>query len=464
MIKFEYKGIWWLPDKPEKQVSGTLRFSPHEGAILDLIGSFEDINDFRQILNPDIILGVSSDGKNITLYKCFEITSKVSIPGLQTSSIIASVVFVGVHFKKTEDMKFESLSIHYSHLDEWANISGFKMRDFYRSSEKKDKKTWLIKYELPEPVEAKVNDDLKISLVIRAFLPTLSLVQKEAYIKQKTFVKIEPSKAKPLEEYWNIMSLFQDFLSLGVLEAVYPLSIRGITEANKITLGEGKIYHPPISIFYKLPDISRMSKTLMPVEMLFTFKDISESFEVFIRNWFEKAEILKPVYDLYFGTLYNPHMYLQHKFLSLVQAIESYHRRNMKNYELSEDEYRKRITEILNMVSSNDRRWLKWKLKYANEPSLKQRLEDILKTHSEVLDGIIDDKSSFIDKTADTRHYLTHYDSKLKERSAYGEELYRLTLKLKVLLEICLLKELGFSSDNIKGLISRARALRRILP
>ena len=41
MNKFEYEGIWWLPDKPEKQVSGTLRFTPNEGAILKLIGSFK---------------------------------------------------------------------------------------------------------------------------------------------------------------------------------------------------------------------------------------------------------------------------------------------------------------------------------------------------------------------------------------------------------------------------------------
>jgi len=39
--KFEYKGIWWLPDKPKERISGTLKFTPDEGAILDLIGSFK---------------------------------------------------------------------------------------------------------------------------------------------------------------------------------------------------------------------------------------------------------------------------------------------------------------------------------------------------------------------------------------------------------------------------------------
>jgi len=448
-IKFEYKGIWWLPSKPKEQVSGTLRFSPDEGAILDLIGSFKDIQDFNQILNPEVILGVSSDGKNITLYKCFETTSGVSLPGFLTSSFYASVVFVDVHFEKTEDVKFESLSIHYSHLDDWANISGF---DIPRRLS--DKKEFLIKYKWPESVQVTISDDLKISIVVQVDFPAISVVQKEACIKQKTFIKIEPSKAKPLEQYWNIMYHTQNFLSLGVMEPVHPLAIKGITEAHKIIV-ENKTYYSPISIFYKVPAISLVFKPIMPLYMLFTFKDISENFEVFLRNWFEKAEMLKPVYDLYFGTLYNPHMYLQHKFLSLVHAIESYHRRTVKNCELPEDKHQKRVTEILDVVPSNYRRWLEWKLKYSNEPPLRQRLEDILGAHSEVLDAFMGDMSSFVDKTVDTRNYLTHYDPTLKERSADGEELYRLTQKLKALLEICLLKELGFSSDSIRSLISR---------
>ena len=87
MIKeFEYKGIWWLPDNPEKRISGTLRFTPNEGAILDLIGSFKDIKNINKTLEPEIVLGISSNGKNITLYKCIEKKLSISSPGFQTSS------------------------------------------------------------------------------------------------------------------------------------------------------------------------------------------------------------------------------------------------------------------------------------------------------------------------------------------------------------------------------------------
>jgi hypothetical protein len=35
----EYQGYWWLPDEPEEEVPGTLKFDPNEGASLNLLGS-----------------------------------------------------------------------------------------------------------------------------------------------------------------------------------------------------------------------------------------------------------------------------------------------------------------------------------------------------------------------------------------------------------------------------------------
>ena len=154
MDKFEYEGIWWLPDKPEKQVSGTLRFTPNEGAILDLIGSFKDTKEINKMLELEIILGISSNGKNITLHKCFETKSNVSVPRLLTSSFYANEVFVGAHFQKSEDIKFRELSICYSYLDEWVNISGFNIQY-------PDKSEVVIKYKQPEPIQASIGEDCK---------------------------------------------------------------------------------------------------------------------------------------------------------------------------------------------------------------------------------------------------------------------------------------------------------------
>jgi len=442
--EFEYKGIWWLPNKPKEQISGVFKFTPNEGAILDLIGSFKDTE-------PKIILGISSDGKKITLYKCFKTQSNLSILGFSTSSFYANMAFVGIHFQKTEDIKFKGLSVHYMYLDEWFNISGFV--DIQYSS---DEKEIVIKYELLKPIQAVIND-YKIFLDIRVTPPTLSIVQKEASIKQMVYIRVESSEEKPFDEYLNIIYLIQNFLSLGITEPVYPLIVEGKTEMNKKIIKINKetinYYYPPVKVYGAL-DIPKVPKTLYPFDMLFTFRDISDKFEFFLKNWLEKADLLEPVYNLYFETLYSPRINLKHKFLSLLQAIESYHRRTMNNFEQPEKQHKKKIEEILNAVPHKHKDWLKDKLAYSNEPTLRKRLKDILKKFADVSNKFISDKKSFVEKVVTTRNYLTHYDETLKKQSAEGEELYHFTQNIKILLEICLLEELGFTSDNIKNLIS----------
>jgi len=127
----------------------------------------------------------------------------------------------------------------------------------------------------------------------------------------------------------------------------------------------------------------------------------------------------------------------------------------MKNYESPEEEHDKRIEEILNTIPEKNKEWLKSRLVYSNEPTLRERLREIFDEYSKIVNNFIEDKKTFIQKVVVTRNYLTHYDSSLKDQAAEREELYHITQKLKILLEVCLLAQLGFSFDDIKSLISR---------
>ena len=449
---FEYKGIWWLPDKPERRISGTLRFTPAEGANLGLIGSFRSFEDINTTFAPRIILGESSNGKSITLNECIETDVSISFPGFQTSSFYANKIFVGAHFQKEEDIQFKNFSVRFLHLDEWVNISGFSIEYKWEDVEV------IIKHKMPPPFQANISDDLKVLINFEPIWPKQSFVQKEASIKQNTWIQIEGSEEKPLEYYKKIMNNIQNFLSLGITEPILPMAIEGITEANKEMLGN-ILRCPPVEIFWKLPDIPKASKTLLPPDMLFTFEDISNRFEIFLRNWFKKADLLEPIFNLYFGTFYNPRMFLEHRFLSLVQAVESYHQRVCGGEYLQEKEYRPVYEALVKAIPSwivgDFRSSLKNRLKYGNEYSLRKRLKEIFDKYSDILSRFIENKENFIERVVDTRNYLTHWREGLRKHAAQGEELYHLTQKLKMILEICLLAELGFNSEEIKDLLSK---------
>lgn len=312
--QFEYEGIWWLPDKPEKQVSGTLRYSPTGGATLDLIGSFKELPDMMSPpLELDMILGVSSDGKVITLYKCFETGSKWTSAGLLSTSFYANIVFVGWHFPKPEDLRFNNLSINYSYLEEWTGITGFTWHL------QEEPKRYGVNYEFPPPVESKV-DDFKISFDYQFKASGDRL--REFNLQHTTFIQIEPENELHFEEYDGMLYHIQNFLSLATRRAVHPRIMKGTSEGAKRTGSEGEDRYQPIDIFRQVAPTPDSTRKLTPYDMLFTFQDISERLEACFRNWFGRFDLLRPVYDLFFGTVYNPSMYLPQRFLNLVQAIE----------------------------------------------------------------------------------------------------------------------------------------------
>ena len=454
--EFEYDGIWWLPEKPNNKVSGKLKFHPVEGLKLQLIGSFKELKDFNTLLQPLIILGITSNGKLITLYKCYESQFHMSMSGFLGSSFIASVAFLGCHFEKEEEIRFDSLSLNYSYLEEWTGITGFQFKI------EPDSKNRLTKHEIiysfPEKTEAKIGN---LSISFDYNFTSGGDWLKEVNLKHTTFIKIKPSKSLHFNDYQDICYHIQNFLSLTIGKAIFPIIIKGKSERSSTKLQNGKAVYKDIFIYYATNSLFETSSKIHPSDMLFTFSDISGKFENILKNWFEKAEMLKPVYDLYFGTLYNPRRYLQHQFLSMIQAVEAYHRRRLEGKYLSYEEYESiynKFERIINRldVKASFKDALKIRLKYGNEYSLRKRLKDLFVKYRDITQDFIKDEDSFISRVIDTRNYLTHYDKKLRN-IADGEDLYRITQKLKIILQICLLYELGFDKEEIKSAFLRNR-------
>jgi len=458
MEEFEYKGKWWLPEKPEKEITGILKFHPTEGAELELLDSFETSKRRAMISNPyteqAVILGITSNGKIITLYRCYRYKIQPSMAGPQMSSFKADFVFEGHHFERAEDIMFDSISVNYSHLEDWAEIPWFHPK---RESNSESHLTKLkVDYSFPQKVEVKL-DSVTISF---DYYLNSNCSRTELNLKQVMFLKIEPREQTHFANYLDdICYHIQNFLSLAMSQAIYPLAMKGRTKARGRISADGRLIYNPISIFRANDSFLNLSGKIRRPKMLFSFKEISHDFEACLNNWFTKSEILKPVYDLYFGTLYNPSIYLEHEFLSLSQAIESYHRRVYGGQYLSNDDYeeiRKILTEAIPRGTHRDfRESLKQRLKYHNEFSLRKRLKDVLNKCGDLAGLLVHDHKKFIDDVVNTRNFLTHYDKKLKAKAKSGTELLKLIQKMKFVIELCLLMELGISSEKIKAIVSR---------
>lgn len=462
MTEFEYNGMWWLPENPDHKVSGVLKFHPLKGINLELIGSFKKlIENFGEFIQPNIILGITSTGKLITLYKCREAQSTMSMPGFITSSFDAKVAFQGYHFEREEDIIFNSFLVNYSNLEEWAEIVGFQIKFKYENDPHNRFKEIEVRYSHPKKVEASLGKfNVFIDFEFKFGRDRIS----EVNLKQITFIKIELHNPIHFDDYQqDICYHIQNFLSLAMGKAIYPLIVKGKFEKRDPTTTKKQTEYD-VLIFYPINSSLSSSKIVHPHEMLFSFKDILDVFEKSLKNWFSKSNVLKPVYDLYFGTLYNSSMYLQHEFLSLVQALESYHRRRFDGKYLSDEEYNHIYKTLINAIPQEVNRGFKdsakGKLKHLHEFSLRKRLKDILKRLKLVADLIVSDEEEFIDDVVNTRNFLTHYDSDLEKKAKKGKELYILTQKIKSILEACFLMELEIPTKTVRTLVLRSQKYR----
>jgi ApeA N-terminal domain 1 len=277
-------------------------------------------------LEIEIILcfinGISTIGENITLNRC--ILSKFSRANkFSYSDYFSPEIFFNVHFKNPDEIKFSKIYCTFSNTQEWAQLSGFKSeQDIFKGK-------LTLTQELPPVKEFKIEDKVSMSIFLQVSNPVFSEeVFEDIKINQRIFFSFnfEEEYSYDVTEEFYIRHL-QHFLSLATANPIYPLELMGKTTHN-IVKEDNKEYSPLVKIFLHQEKEKRIRLT-KDFNMLFLLKDINDSIENYIRNWFSNKELLQPTIGLFLGTLNNYNLFLENKFLNLAQSLESYHRRKI---------------------------------------------------------------------------------------------------------------------------------------
>lgn len=453
------EGSWIFPSySSDDEFCGTFTYSPTNGGVLRVVGVKKQIKElFKHVMSnsrfQETILGKTPPGY-LTLVESNllgwlrEITTDEMIVDL---NFHAKKILAGEHFKQQADIKFSKLEVEYTHLDEWALVSGIDFSESIVSNQAE----CVLKYNFPETKKAKISQfksvkDLQVSLVPYLKRPLKQIVNKEACIKQTYKVRVESADLLTLETFEEILYLLRNFISLGVCEQVFPLTIEAQSETDP---------YSKIEIFYQLDHFASNVPDVKSFDALFTLPELNKHFETALNNWFEKAELLEPTCDLYFGVRHNPYIYSIHSFLSLAQALETYHMRFSQRYALDTATSVQLLSTVNRILQDRyDDRW------NAKQVPFLRRLVEILYYFINIAGAICGGGPfDFAKKVIDSRNYYTHYDPKrpsLKQRAAQGNDLLIITMRLEMLLDVCLLSELGFAKDAIgKCLIKKRGSL-----
>jgi hypothetical protein len=458
---------WWQPSNPNKVLPGVLVEDEAHGWILQLDGTFEEL-DLSALARtgepvmipwklPDgfrVLVGTTSGGQLISLVDCQVLEGSLPFAGSRGSlKLWPTVLIYGVHFDSAEDFRLTSLSIRYSNLDAWVATSGFSVT-FGTAPFAVE-----ARYSKPDSIESSLSENLKLCIEFSASGPSLPAVT-DVSITQRSWLTITSTADLSYQQIVRYVSGFADLIALGVGEPLRPLEMSGTCNALNPS---GAQVSASIDLIHNREPIVSKSREVRPWDMLFTLPDIRSRFGEFVNAWFSRNESLQSLYSLYFGTLRSPSLYVEHRFLNMFQALESYNRRTFKPTPEKIQAHSDRLSRILNAVDAKDRKWLKNRLRHSNEPAAAQRIELIVANLN--AGWLLSDQD--IALAADLRNYYTHFDSKVEQRLPPLKTrfliMHNLSVRLRVLCELVLLDALGFSPDSMRDRMKETRRVERHL-
>lgn len=308
----QYEGKWWFPKYENNKFAGTLSFTHKNGGRLLIKGiispELESDQDFYSN-NDKVILGQTSNGKNITL-QIYKVHTSINVLSNESSfEFDVEFIFEGIHFKKPEDIKFDSLRVYYQNCDKW-----FSKPTLYKVISNKK----IKKYSYHNPIIIK--DENRFEYEIKIFAETkIKYENRKPILIKKIYANIISKDKNSFKDYQNIYKIIKDFFNFLSHEEITISSIEG----NYILKDGNCINH--IKIFCQNFD-KKMNKIKHMIPYNIRYDKISNNFRNLFLNWIKIKNELSIIYDLFFGVMYNSDLYLSNMLQMFTECLENYHR------------------------------------------------------------------------------------------------------------------------------------------
>ena len=459
-IKEEIKrsGAFWLPTSPQRDIYGTLSISDGGNIKLELTQSIDtDLNAvFGQTEGLNQIVGhVEKDGP-ILIDRCYRIEKKRNIAygGLIAADVIwADRVLTRLPYDESATLHFNTFTFSIEGIDEWVGISGIKV------DLRLEEQALTISYNQPTEVSINLENGMQLLITFAYIIPGIPST-KRAEVSQKTYFKLISQEACELDKFTSVASKITAFLCFVMNEIVCMDRMSATSDNLHQDIGGGRTAPLSVGVYCPTWPYAKDEPEINALDMLFRFTEVQDQFESIINKWIENYEEISPALDSFFLTKTGTLPTWNIQFLTLVQSLEAFHRRTSDEKHMEEDEFEEIRKNLIKQIPKKDRNWFGSKLQFANELTLKNRIEKMI----EPFDCLIDDerKPGMIDKIKNTRHYLTHHDSKLESKAAKGQALEFLCHKMNALFRLHFLKLIGFSEQEIDDIVDKCSYLKGV--
>lgn len=413
MIKdLDVKGIWWLPDNPECKIAGVLHHEPMGKTKLDLIGEFRPndwIHSFNETKGENVIWGLSSDNKEITLCQNYPFATKNSSCPFPIMHYDCQFMIIGKHIKSLKEEGRYSARILFDELSFWYRPDIVKC--IYKEKEKEI--GFISSLNNGLSIDIQVTDN-----IIFSFDPQINVSQEDmgliTEMAQSTDLVITFKTPICLQFILNVVKEFEQILSIATLSQVQCKGFN-VYDENRDTEVKRKqkieIMHHYFRQEYK-PNKKFFN-------YLFTYDDIKAQLSNVLQKWYATEEIM-PIRSHLVDSLNRHGVFSSTDFLIVVQAIEGFY----------------------------------YRFRHDNE-SLKNIIVNLVTEFSDI--RCVEMEDDDYPKIVDSRHYYSHLlPPGKKNHVVQGEELYNLDFKLRKILLCCVLNFMGFDNSTIDMFVSKS--------
>jgi hypothetical protein len=271
-------GEWWLPEAPDRKVSGWLTFTVDDGAQLRLVGSFREVmtgdSTGRGVSYPRILGQI--ENKAFTLEGCHRSTLRRNLfGGVPTEAIQVDQVYRGVWYEPDEEACGDGIAVKLAHLVYWLRPDALD-QVVRRPPERGES--------LNEPVIELAAKD-QPSIVLERPTGTLKVVQRLgtkgdgialSSITQDFVVRFDTDSVLPWRDLIRAVTDFQDVVTLA-LDRVACVEAVSLFHPDLAEAPSSEPTHRlPIDVFARWSDRAAwvQPKDLVPSDVLFHYRVI----------------------------------------------------------------------------------------------------------------------------------------------------------------------------------------------
>jgi hypothetical protein len=429
-------GVFWLPGTSEDAfLAGRLTFDPEDGGRLQLIGEFalEGVEEDVTFLHGQI------DSGPVTINNCHAQGSVRRFRGPSESSFYINSLLLGYHVDPG-NVAFETGYLKTSGASDWVGEKVFGERECGTGAEEAERALDWVEYVRPLDRTASFS---RGDVTLRYAWETQGSgsVERFEFAHWPVF-RLKYPALVPLDLIQKDVGRLSDLLTLCMDEVTTTESLSLARSDARVQMLSGAS-GPEQQIEFLAPQLSypefKKRKTRHAHQMLLTYDELGGIDTV--ARWLDVCSGFDRALASMMSVKRSSRIFAENRFLNVAFAAEAFHRDIYGGPHMDEAEFKEILRSCLAAVPTGRRDWLKQKLSFANSPTLRRRLTDLVGRTGGALAALLQNDRRWADVVTNVRNHLTHLDS--KKVNFAGSDLFYLSESIYAVVRFCMLLEAG---------------------